>query len=634
MNFKNLAMWGIIVLLTIGLYNMFKNPQRSIAQKNNIIFSEFLSEVDNGRVVKVEIQGKNIIGVLSNGEQFNTYAPDDPKLIEKLSERGVSISASPIEEKMPSLLGILLSWFPMLLLIAVWIFFMRQMQGGKGGAMGFGRSKAKMMNEIKDKVTFNDVAGVEEAKEEVEEVVEFLKDPKKFSRLGGKIPRGCLLVGAPGTGKTLLARAIAGEARVPFFTISGSDFVEMFVGVGASRVRDMFEQGKKHAPCIIFIDEIDAVGRSRGAGLGGGNDEREQTLNQLLVEMDGFDTNEGVIIIAATNRPDVLDPALLRPGRFDRQVVVPLPDILGREKILQVHAKKISMAPDINLRTIARGTPGFSGADLANLVNESALLAARKNKRIVTYQEFEEAKDKVMMGAERRSKVISEEDKKLTAYHEAGHAIVTINVDDTFPIHKATIIPRGLTGGMVMRLPEKDTDYRSIAQFHSDIAICMGGRVSEEIIFGKDKISTGAGGGQGSDIHKATQIARDMVTKFGMTEEMGPLAYGENQDEVFLGRSVARNQSVSEETAKKIDSEIRKIIDKGYEKARKILTEKTEDLHKLAKALLIYETLTGAEIENLINKNIHPENKEDLKIDDGNQDSALGSIGLKPKIVH
>ena len=385
MNFKNLAMWGIIVLLTIGLYNMFKNPQGTMAQKNNIIFSEFLTEVDNGRVVQVEISGKNIKGVLSNGQQFNTYAPDDPNLIQKLSDKGVSISASPLEEKMPSLLGILLSWFPMLLLIAVWIFFMRQMQGGKGGAMGFGRSKAKMMNEVKGKVTFNDVAGVEEAKEEVEEVVEFLKDPRKFSRLGGKIPRGCLLVGPPGTGKTLLARAIAGEAGVPFFTISGSDFVEMFVGVGASRVRDMFEQGKKHSPCIIFIDEIDAVGRSRGAGLGGGNDEREQTLNQLLVEMDGFDTNEGVIIIAATNRPDVLDPALLRPGRFDRQVVVSNPDIIGREKILKVHAKKISMAPDVNLRTIARGTPGFSGADLANLVNEAALLAARKNKSCLLY---------------------------------------------------------------------------------------------------------------------------------------------------------------------------------------------------------------------------------------------------------
>ena len=630
MNFKNLAMWGIIVILTIGLYNMFKNPQGSISQKNKIIFSEFLTEVDNGRVVKVEIQGKNIKGVLSNGNQFTTYAPEDPNLIQKLSDKGVSISASPLEEKMPSLLGILLSWFPMLLLIAVWIFFMRQMQGGKGGAMGFGRSKAKMMNEVKGKVTFNDVAGVEEAKEEVEEVVEFLKDPRKFSRLGGKIPRGCLLVGPPGTGKTLLARAIAGEARGPFFTISGSDFVEMFVGVGASRVRDMFEQGKKHSPCIIFIDEIDAVGRSRGAGLGGGNDEREQTLNQLLVEMDGFDTNEGVIIIAATNRPDVLDPALLRPGRFDRQVVVSNPDLIGREKILKVHAKKISMAPDVNLSTVARGTPGFSGADLANLVNEAALLAARKNKRIVTYQEFEEAKDKVMMGSERRSMVMSEEEKKLTAYHEAGHAIVTINEKAAYPIHKATIIPRGRALGMVMQLPERDEVSQTREQLHAQMAIAMGGRVAEEIIFGDDKVTTGAA----SDIEQATKRARAMVMRAGLSKEMGPVAYGENEEEVFLGRSVARQQNMSEETARKVDSEIRKFVDMGYERARKVLTEKIDDLHKLAKALLTYETLTGAEIEDLINKNIYPKNKEDLKVEDDDQSSALGSMGLKPKIVH
>jgi len=630
MNFKNLAMWGIIVILTIGLYNMFKNPQGSISPKNKIIFSEFLTEVDNGRVVKVEIQGKNIKGVLSNGNQFTTYAPEDPNLIQKLSDKGVSISASPLEEKMPSLLGILLSWFPMLLLIAVWIFFMRQMQGGKGGAMGFGRSKAKMMNEVKGKVTFNDVAGVEEAKEEVEEVVEFLKDPRKFSRLGGKIPRGCLLVGPPGTGKTLLARAIAGEAGVPFFTISGSDFVEMFVGVGASRVRDMFEQGKKHSPCIIFIDEIDAVGRSRGAGLGGGNDEREQTLNQLLVEMDGFDTNEGVIIIAATNRPDVLDPALLRPGRFDRQVVVSNPDLIGREKILKVHSKKISMAPDVNLRTVARGTPGFSGADLANLVNEAALLAARKNKRIVTYQEFEEAKDKVMMGSERRSMVMSEEEKKLTAYHEAGHAIVTINEKAAYPIHKATIIPRGRALGMVMQLPERDEVSQTREQLHAQMAIAMGGRVAEELIFGDDKVTTGAS----SDIEQATKRARAMVMRAGLSKEMGPVAYGENEEEVFLGRSVARQQNMSEETARKVDIEIRKFVDMGYERARKVLTEKIDDLHKLAKALLTYETLTGAEIEDLINKNIYPKNKEDLKVEEDDQNSALGSMGLKPKIVH
>ena len=630
MNFKNLAMWAVIIVLTIGLYNMFKNPQNQVQKNNSIIFSQFLSEVDNGRVVEVEIQGNNIKGVMANGESFTTYSPNDPNLIQTLTDKGVSISASPIDEKMPSLFGVLLSWFPMLLLIAVWIFFMRQMQGGRGGAMGFGKSKAKLMNEIKGKITFNDVAGVEEAKEEVEEVVEFLKDPRKFSRLGGKIPRGCLLVGPPGTGKTLLARAIAGEAGVPFFTISGSDFVEMFVGVGASRVRDMFEQGKKNSPCIIFIDEIDAVGRSRGAGLGGGNDEREQTLNQLLVEMDGFETNEGVIIIAATNRPDVLDPALLRPGRFDRQVVVSLPDIIGREKILKVHVKKISMAPDVNLRTIARGTPGFSGADLANLVNEAALLAARKNKRIVTYLEFEEAKDKVMMGAERRSMVMTEDEKKLTAYHEAGHAIVTINEKAAYPIHKATIIPRGRALGMVMQLPEKDEVSQTREQLHAQMAIAMGGRVAEEIIFGDNKVTTGAV----SDIEQATKRARAMVMRAGLSKELGPIAYGENEEEVFLGRSVARQQNMSEETARKVDAEIKKFVEKGYDRAKKVLTEKIDDLHKLAKALLTYETLSGSEIEDIINKNVYPANKEDIKVEDDDKGSALGSIGLKPKIVH
>ena len=630
MNLKNLAMWAVIVFLTVGLYNMFKNPQGSLTKKNTIIFSEFLSEVDNGRVVKVEIQGNNIKGILSDGNIFTTYSPGDPNLIEKLSNKGVSISATPLEEKMPSILGVLLSWFPMLLLIAVWIFFMRQMQGGKGGAMGFGRSKAKMMNELKGKVTFNDVAGIEEAKEEVEEVVEFLKDPKKFSRLGGKIPRGCLLVGAPGTGKTLLARAIAGEANVPFFTISGSDFVEMFVGVGASRVRDMFEQGKKHSPCIIFIDEIDAVGRSRGAGLGGGNDEREQTLNQLLVEMDGFETNEGVIIIAATNRPDVLDPALLRPGRFDRQVVVSNPDIIGREKILKVHVKKISMAPDVNLRTIARGTPGFSGADLANLVNEAALLAARKNKRIVTFDEFEESKDKVMMGAERRSMVMTEDDKKLTAYHEGGHAIVALNEKASDPIHKATIIPRGRALGVVWTLPEQDKHSYTREYMEANISKAMGGRVAEEMIFGHEKVTSGAS----SDISMATKLAKDMVTKFGMSNELGPLSYGDNEDEIFLGRQITRQTHMSEETSKKVDIEVKKIVDAGYKKAKKILTEKLDDLHKLAKALLTYETLTGSEIKDLINKNIYPIGKENLKAEDREQGSALGSIGLKPKIIH
>jgi len=628
MNLKNLAMWGIIVFLTIGLYNMFKNPQSTVRGGNQIIFSEFLTSVDNGEVLKVDIQGSNIKGVFSNGNSFTTYSPNYPNLIEKLSDKGVSISAAPLEEKMPSLFGVLLSWFPMLLLIAVWIFFMRQMQGGKGGAMGFGKSKAKMMNELKGKVTFNDVAGVEEAKEEVEEIVEFLKDPKKFSRLGGKIPRGALLVGNPGTGKTLLARAIAGEAGVPFFTISGSDFVEMFVGVGASRVRDMFEQGKKNSPCIIFIDEIDAVGRSRGAGLGGGNDEREQTLNQLLVEMDGFDTNEGVIIIAATNRPDVLDPALLRPGRFDRQVVVGLPDIIGREKILKVHSKKIKMAPDVNLRTVARGTPGFSGADLANIVNEAALLAARKSKRIVTLAEFEEARDKVMMGAEKRSMVQTEDDKKLTAYHEAGHAIVSLNEEADDPIHKATILPRGRALGMVMTLPERDKYSQNREYMKSQISKAMGGRVAEEIIFGHDKVTSGAM----SDIKAATSTAKHMVTEAGMSELLGPLSYGDNQDEVFLGRSVARNQQMSEDTQKKVDSEVKKLVDEGYDRAKKILNEKIEDLHKLAKTLLLYETLTGDEIRDLIIKNIKPTRsfKEEDE-NDGKTSSALGALGLKPK---
>ena len=630
MNFKNLVMWAVIVFLTIGLYNMFKNPQSSISQKQNIIFSEFLSEVENGRVVQVEIQGNNIRGIMSNGEKFTTYSPNDPNLIEKLSDKGVSISAAPLDEKMPSIFGILLSWFPMLLLIAVWIFFMRQMQGGKGGAMGFGRSKAKLMSDARKKVTFDDVAGIDEAKEEVQEIVEFLKSPKKFMRVGGKIPRGALLVGLPGTGKTLLARAIAGESGVPFFTISGSDFVEMFVGVGAARVRDMFEQGKKNSPCIIFIDELDAVGRSRGAGLGGGNDEREQTLNQILVEMDGFETNDGVIILASTNRPDVLDPALLRPGRFDRQIVVPLPDILGREKILKIHSKKVSMGPDVKLKTIAKGTPGFSGADLANLVNEAALLAARNNKRIVTSNEFEDAKDKVMMGAERKSMVMTEEDKKLTAYHESGHAIVALNEKASDPIHKATIIPRGRALGVVWTLPERDKYSHTREYLKANISKAMGGRIAEELIFGYEKVTSGAS----SDLQTATKLAKDMVTKFGMSNELGPLSYGENEEEVFLGRSITRHQQMSEDTTKKIDVEIKKIVDEGYKKAKKILTEKIDDLHKLAKALLTYETLTGNEIDDLIYKNIYPANKEDVKVEGNDQDSALGSIGLKPKIVH
>ena len=628
MNIKNLIMWVIIVLLSVGLFNMFQDPSKINAEKNSLAFSNFLNEVDAGRVVEVQIQGNNISGILADGKTFRTYSPNYPELVDKLSSKGVSIVASPKEDKMPSLLGILLSWFPMLLLIGVWIFFMRQMQGGKGGAMGFGKSKAKLLNEAQGKVTFNDVAGVEEAKEEVEEIVEFLKDPKKFSRLGGKIPKGALLIVPPGTGKTLLAKAIAGEANVPFFSISGSDFVEMFVGVGASRVRDMFEQGKKHSPCIIFIDEIDAVGRSRGAGLGGGNDEREQTLNQLLVEMDGFDTNEGIILIAATNRPDVLDPALLRPGRFDRQVVVGNPDIIGREAILKVHIKKISTGPDVKLRIIARGTPGFSGADLANLINESALLAARKNKRVVTMSDVEEAKDKVMMGAERRSMVMSEDEKKLTAYHEGGHAIVALNEEASDPIHKATIIPRGRALGMVMRLPERDQLSVTREKMHSDIAVAMGGRIAEEIIFGHDKVTSGAS----SDIDMVTKLAKNMVTKYGMTTELGTIAYGENEEEVFLGRSVTKSQNMSEETANKIDAAVKKIVDKGYERAKKVLTAKIDDLHKLAKALLIYETLSGDEIRDLILKDIkHTRSfKEDNK-NDGKISSGLESLGLKPK---
>jgi cell division protease FtsH len=628
MNLKNLTMWGIIVLLVLGLFNLFQNPSTMSGSKD-LPFSTFMSEIDKGNITSVDIRGNEIQGTFANGTKFRTYSPNYPNLVEKLNGKGVSITAGPVEDKMPSLFGVLLSWFPMILLIGVWIFFMRQMQGGKGGAMGFGKSKAKLLTEAQGRVTFQDVAGVDEAKEELEEVVEFLKDPRKYQKLGGKIPKGALLVGPPGTGKTLIARAVAGEANVPFFSISGSDFVEMFVGVGASRVRDMFEQGKKNAPCIIFIDEIDAVGRSRGAGLGGGNDEREQTLNQLLVEMDGFETNEGVILIAATNRPDVLDPALLRPGRFDRQVVVPNPDIIGREAILKVHLKKITTGPDVAARTIARGTPGFSGADLANICNEAALLAARKNKRIVTMSDLEEAKDKVMMGAERRSMVMSEDEKKLTAYHEGGHAVVALYESASDPIHKATIIPRGRALGMVMRLPERDQLSMSREKMYADISVAMGGRIAEEIIFGHDKVTSGAS----SDIEMVTKMAKNMVTRWGMSEAMGPIAYQENEEEVFLGRSVARTQNVSEETAKKIDAEVRKIVDTGYGRAKKILTEKLDDLHKLSKALLEYETLNGDEIRDLIFKNIYP-NRGIKAGEDTNSksDSALGSIGLKPKL--
>ncbi|GAB4234983.1 MAG: ATP-dependent zinc metalloprotease FtsH [Methyloligellaceae bacterium] len=594
-NFRNFAVWVIIGLLLIALFNLFQNPNQR-TRSNEISFSQLLTEVDNGRISDVTIAGRQITGTFNDGRSFQTYAPDDPTLVQRLHQKGVKITARPSDDEVPSLVDVLVSWFPMLLLIAVWIFFMRQMQSGGGRAMGFGKSKAKLLTERHGRVTFEDVAGVDEAKEDLEEIVEFLRDPQKFQKLGGRIPRGALLVGPPGTGKTLLARAIAGEANVPFFTISGSDFVEMFVGVGASRVRDMFEQAKKNAPCIIFIDEIDAVGRHRGAGLGGGNDEREQTLNQLLVEMDGFEANEGIILVAATNRPDVLDPALLRPGRFDRQVVVPRPDIIGREKILRVHVRKVPLAPDVDLKVIARGTPGFSGADLANLVNEAALLAARRSKRLVTQQEFEDAKDKVMMGAERRSMVMSEEEKKLTAYHEGGHALVAMHMPASDPVHKATIIPRGRALGMVMRLPERDQLSVTRAKFMADLAVAMGGRVAEELIFGHDKVTSGAS----SDIKMATSMARAMVTQYGMSDKLGPLAYGDNEEEVFLGHSVSRTQNLSDETQKLVDEEIHRIVDEGYKTATKILKKHIDQLHIIAKGLLEYETLTGEEIKNLL----------------------------------
>ena len=592
---KNLALWVIIGLLLIALFNLFQQPSgRTTAA--GVPFSEFLKDVEAGDVREVTIRGNNIVGTRNDGRQFSTYAPNDPNLVSNLQKNNVGIRAMPTDDGSPSLINILISWFPMLLLIGVWIFFMRQMQSGGGKAMGFGKSKARLLTERSGRVTFDDVAGIEEAKQELEEIVEFLRDPQKFQRLGGKIPKGVLLVGPPGTGKTLLARAIAGEANVPFFTISGSDFVEMFVGVGASRVRDMFEQGKKNAPCIIFIDEIDAVGRHRGAGLGGGNDEREQTLNQLLVEMDGFEANEGVILIAATNRPDVLDPALLRPGRFDRQVVVPNPDVVGREMILKVHMKKVPLAPDVDARVIARGTPGFSGADLANLVNEAALLAARKNKRLVTMAEFEEAKDKVMMGAERRSMVMTEEEKTLTAYHEAGHALVGLSVPKSDPLHKVTIIPRGRALGLTMQLPERDKLSQSQTELTSMLAMLFGGRVAEELIFGKENITTGAA----SDIQQATRIARAMVTQFGFSDKLGRLRYAANEEEVFLGHSVTQQKNMSDNTADLIDSEIRSLIEEAEATARRVLTERRDDLETISRALLEYETLSGVEVEALL----------------------------------
>jgi len=592
---KNIVLWVVIAIVLMTVFNSF-NGQRNRAPA--ISYTQFLEQVKEGNVASVVIhQDGRVEGITISGSSFVTESPNDPGLIGDLINAGVDIRAKPPEQ--PSLLKlILINWFPLIILIALWIFFMRQMQGGGAGrgAMSFGKSKARMLSEDQVKVTFADVAGVEEAKEEVKEVVEFLKDPAKFQRLGGKIPKGILMVGSPGTGKTLLAKAIAGEAKVPFFTISGSDFVEMFVGVGASRVRDMFDTAKKHAPCIIFIDEIDAVGRHRGAGLGGGHDEREQTLNQLLVEMDGFEGNEGVIVIAATNRPDVLDPALLRPGRFDRQVVVPLPDVRGREQILKVHMRKVPLADDVKPSLIARGTPGFSGADLANLVNEAALMAARKNSKQVTMADFEAAKDKIMMGAERRSMVMSDEEKKQTAYHEAGHAIVGLMVPSHDPVYKVSIIPRGRALGVTMFLPEEDRYSQSRELLESQISSLYGGRIAEEMIFGPEHVTTGAS----NDIKRATEIARNMVTRWGLSERLGPLAYGDEEEEVFLGRSVTQHKNVSDETAHVIDEEIRNIIERNYERAERILKENIDKLHAMAEALVKYETIDQQQIEDIM----------------------------------
>jgi cell division protease FtsH len=591
---KNIILWVVIAIVLMSVFNNFAPRQTS---SRHMEYSQFIQDIKTGQVSRVLIEGRTIRGAKQTGERFTTYSPGDPGLIGDLLNNGVAIDVKPPEQQ-GLLMQIFISWFPMLLLIGVWIFFMRQMQGGGGGrgAMSFGKSKARMLSEDQVKVTFSDVAGVEEAKEEVGELVEFLRDPGKFQKLGGKIPRGVLMVGSPGTGKTLLAKAIAGEAKVPFFTISGSDFVEMFVGVGASRVRDMFEQAKKHAPCIIFIDEIDAVGRHRGAGLGGGHDEREQTLNQLLVEMDGFEGNEGVIIIAATNRPDVLDPALLRPGRFDRQVTVPLPDVRGREQILRVHMRKVPLGDDVKPRVIARGTPGFSGADLANLVNEAALFAARANLKLVGMQEFEKAKDKIMMGAERRSMVMNDEEKKLTAYHEAGHAIVGLKVPSHDPVYKVSIIPRGRALGVTMFLPEEDKYSYSKQKLESQICSLFGGRIAEEMIFGPEFVTTGAS----NDIQRVTDIARNMVTKWGLSSKLGPMVYSEDEGEVFLGRSVTQHKAVSDETAHLIDEEIRHFVDHNYERAKKILEDHLDKLHAMADALIKFETIDRGQIDNIM----------------------------------
>ncbi|MCQ8240413.1 ATP-dependent zinc metalloprotease FtsH [Rhizosaccharibacter radicis] len=592
---RNLALWVIIALLLVLLFSVFQ-PGGGQHPAQQLAYSDFIGDINQGRVRSVVIQDHNVSGVLTDGTSFETYTPEDPTLVQRLTDKNVEVVAKAEDSDVNPVFRYLLQWLPGLLIVGAWIFFMRQMQSGGGRAMGFGKSRARMLTEKQGRITFDDVAGIDEAKGELQEIVDFLKDPQKFQRLGGKIPKGVLLVGPPGTGKTLLARAIAGEANVPFFTISGSDFVEMFVGVGASRVRDMFEQGKKSAPCIIFIDEIDAVGRHRGAGLGGGNDEREQTLNQMLVEMDGFEANEGVILIAATNRPDVLDPALLRPGRFDRQVVVPNPDVVGREKILRVHMRKVPLASDVDPKTIARGTPGFSGADLANLVNEAALLAARLGKRTVAMLEFENAKDKVLMGAERRSLVMSDAEKKMTAYHEGGHALCAIHTAGCDPVHKATIIPRGRALGLVMSLPEGDRYSKSKSKLLAELTMAMGGRAAEEIIFGPDNVSNGASG----DIKMATDQARRMVSEWGMSDKLGMIAYGDNGQEVFLGHSVTQNKNVSEQTVREIDAEIKAIIDQSYVNAKTLLLDHIDELHLLANGLLEYETLSGDEIRTVL----------------------------------
>ena len=615
---RNLILWIVIALVLMMVFNNFEAPQGA---NKDLGYSEFISDVKSGQIKEVLIDKREgiIIGEKVDGSFFRTYNPetDNDALIGDLLKNNVDIKSAP-PEKESILLQILISWFPILLLIGVWIFFMRQMQGGGGGrgAMSFGKSRARLLGEDQVKVTFNDVAGVEEAKEEVAELVEFLSDPGKFQKLGGKIPRGVLLVGSPGTGKTLLAKAIAGEAKVPFFTISGSDFVEMFVGVGASRVRDMFEQAKKHAPCIIFIDEIDAVGRQRGAGLGGGHDEREQTLNQLLVEMDGFEGNEGVIVIAATNRPDVLDPALLRPGRFDRQVVVPLPDIRGRDQILRVHMRKVPISDDVKPGVLARGTPGFSGADLANLVNEAALFAARADKKLVSMEEFEKAKDKIMMGAERKSMVMNEDEKKLTAYHEAGHAIVGRLVPSHDPVYKISIIPRGRALGVTMFLPEEDRVSYSKERLESQISSLYGGRIAEEMIFGADHVTTGAS----NDIERATELARNMVTKWGLSDRLGPLTYTEEEGEVFLGRSVTQHKQVSDGTARAIDEEVRDFIDRNYQRSEKLLKENIDKLHLMADALLKYETIGSDQIDDIMEGKV-PKPPADWSDDDKGEPS-------------